>query len=149
MKMNKRDGISYEQLFMFECMKRGMDPHPAIGDFLPHDVAVLNQAGRFFRVQVKGTGTAEKWKKTEGSNNRYNICVNRPNRSKASLDCSKVDIWAVYVDPIKEWYLIPCLELSEVAPNTTLRLYPHTKGGSKASTEKYRGKWDIFKKWDI
>lgn len=148
MRMIKRDGISYEALFMYECMKRGLDPHPAIGDFLPHDVAVLNQAGRFFRVQVKGTGTEEKYKKTKGTTDRYTVSINRPNRSKASLDCAKVDVWAIYVVPVDQWYLIPCLELVEVA-NTTLRLYPHTKGGSKAFTEKYRDKWEIFKKWDI
>lgn len=148
MRMNKRDGISYEALFMHECMKRGLDPHPTIGDFLPHDVAVLNQAGRFFRVQVKGTGTEDKYKKTGGTADRYTINLTRPNRSKASMDCAKVDVWAVYVDPVGEWYLIPCLELVELT-STSLRLYPHTKGGSRAATEKYRGKWEIFKKWDI
>jgi hypothetical protein len=149
MRENKREGISYEALFMHECMKRGLDPHLTVGDFLPHDIAVLNQAGKFFRVQVKGTGTHDKYKKTSGTEHRYNINITRPNRSKASIDCSKVDVWAVYVDPVDEWYLIPCLELEEAAPGTVLRVYPHTKGGSKAATEKFRGRWDIFKKWDI
>tara|TARA_B100000902_G_C26994521_1_gene756742 strand:+ start:213 stop:680 length:468 start_codon:yes stop_codon:yes gene_type:complete len=149
-KGTKRAGASYEQLFAYECMQRGMDPHIPLGDFLPHDILVVNQAGNYFKVQVKGTGNACKHKKTKNTADRYSITAIRDveSHSTDSLDCAKVDVWAVYIQPVNQWYLIPCIDMDEcIKGGRTLRFYPHTENGSRAITEKYRNNWEVFKRW--
>ena len=60
---------------------------------------------------------------------------------KETLDCTKVDILAAYVETIPTWYIIPCLEINQ---NIRISLYAHNPH-SRAKHEKYREAWDLFK----
>ena len=137
MSENKRIGTSYECLFQFEILRRGLHPHQSIGDYLGHDTAVMNDAGVFYRVNVKGTNSSGP---INGGKRRYEVTVSTGRRS-TPLDCSKVDIIAVYIQPKDCWYLVPCLPF---ANKSTLRFYPDTPGGSRSVTEQYREDWSCF-----
>jgi hypothetical protein len=131
----KARGTQYEMLFMSECFSKGLHPHDAPGDYLAHDVAVMNAAGRFYRVQVKGVSGIKP--------NRYEITLAKwRSGTSTELDCSKVDIFAGYLEPINTWYLVPCLALN--GNYKSIKFYPNTDGGSKARTEPFRNNWDCF-----
>jgi hypothetical protein len=138
MNYNKRVGSSYECLFSFEALQRGLHPHNSIGDYLGHDTAVMNDAGKFYRVNVKGTNSS---RCSNGGKRRYEISVGTGRDHKKPLDCTKVDIIAVFIQPSRCWYLVPCLPVSNLS---TLRFYPDTPGGSKAITEPFRDDWSCF-----
>ena len=61
---------------------------------------------------------------------------------KMSIDCTKVDILAAYVEPVDKWYIIPCLELSGTK---SVWFYPHHEG-SKSKSAQYLECWDLFKR---
>jgi hypothetical protein len=137
MSRNKRLGSSYECLFAFEALQRGLHPHESIGDYLGHDTAIMNDAGNFYRVNVKGTNSS---RSSNGGKRRYEISVGT-GVNKTPLDCTKVDVIAVYIQPSQCWYLVPCLPVSNLS---TLKFYPDTPGGSKAITEPFRDNWSCF-----
>lgn len=135
---SKAKGTRYEQMFMAEALKRGLHPHDAPGDYLPHDVAVMNGAGKFYRVQVKGTS-----KVSSDAGSRYQITLSKWVSGNArELDCSKVDVLAGYLEPLDTWYIVPCLALS--GNYHSVKFYPNTEGGSKSKTEPFRDNWDCF-----
>lgn len=140
-KINKVSGTLYEQIFIIECLKRELHPHPSIGDYLPHDLVVINSAGRAVRVQVKGTASPHK--NTAGSVDRYRITA----KSKFGkvgenhpLDCTRVDVMAAYVQPFDVWYLIPCTSLTSMS----VWLFPATEK-SKGQYERYKENWSLFR----
>ena len=137
MSKNKRIGTSYECLFLYETLKRGLHPHESVGDYLGHDTVVMNDAGRFYRVNVKGTRS----QRNQNGAKRFEVSVGTSRINKIPLDCSKVDIIAVYIEPRNLWYLVPCLPVSNLC---TLKFYPDTEGGSKAITEPFREDWSCF-----
>lgn len=137
MRQNKRLGTSYECLFLYEALQRGLHPHQCVGDYLGHDIAIMNDAGKFFRVNVKGTSQS---RCSNGGARRFTIKV-LAGSPPTPLDCTKVDVVAVYIAPKQLWYLVPCLPVSNLS---TLKFYPDTPNGSKAVTETYRENWDCF-----
>ena len=138
MQCSKQKGTMYEMLFIAECMKRGLHPHDSPGDYLAHDSLVLNNAGKVFRVQVKGTNTSDE----RGSRMpRYRVTAkssNTPNHH--GLDCTKVDVLAAYVGITETWYIIPCLK---VEARRAVWLFP-SNPDSKGQFEKYKDNWDYF-----
>ena len=132
----KQQGTLYEMLFIAECMKRELHPHDSPGDFLPHDMLVLNNAGKIFRVQVKGTDTVNE---RRGRYPRYRITAKSGNTS-SYIDCTKVDVLAAYVRPVDMWYIIPCLRIQN---RKAVWLFPDNLE-SKAQFEKYKENWDYF-----
>ena len=137
---HKLSGTVYEQAFMLACLKRGLHPHPSVGDYLPHDIIVQNSAGRLFRVQIKGTQSiAYRGKGKIGKLGRYGIKAVRGG-SKSSIDCQWVDVLSVYVEKLDCFYNIPCTDLSSASVWVT----PHIKNG-KGKYEKYAESWDVYK----
>ena len=51
----KNKGTLYEQTFFTEALAHDLDVFTPLGDYLPQDCLVMNQAGKIFRVQIKGT----------------------------------------------------------------------------------------------
>ena len=51
----KRRGSLYEQTFFTEALARNLEVFTPLGDYLPQDCLVMNQAGKIFKVQIKGT----------------------------------------------------------------------------------------------
>ena len=137
---HKADGTLYEQIFIAKSMSMGLHPHPTIGDYLPHDVIILNDAGRSFRVQVKGTGAPRKGH-TKESCIRYEVTIGT-GRNKQPMDCTKVDVIAALVKPLDTWYLIPCVSIP--GNRQSIKFYPHTPGGSKSHSEQFKENWSVF-----
>ena len=138
---SKQKGTRYEMLFISKCMKMGLHPHDTVGDYLQHDMLVMNDAGCVHKVQVKGTNYAvTERRKTP----RYRITAKRGNKvSKkdglGDIDCTKVDILAAYVEKHDVWYLIPCLAIH----NMSIWLFPDNLK-SKAKYEIYKENWNCF-----
>ena len=136
--MNKQKGTAYEYRFFSNILDRGYELFIPAGDNLPIDCVVQNGAGKLFKVQIKGTASPESQNRKAP---RYKILAGTGNRSKVSIDCTKVDILAAYVDPMDAWYIIPCLELNS---KLSIWFYPHSLD-SKARTEQFRENWSQFK----
>jgi len=136
----KRRGNLYEQIFFTEALARNLEVFTPLGDYLPQDCLVMNQAGKIFKVQIKGTKD-KVIDKANGGLGRYMITTATGTAKKMTLDCTKVDILAAYVESIPTWYIIPCLEINQAI---RISLYAHNPK-SKAKHEKYREAWDLFK----
>ena len=100
----------------------------------------MNQAGKVFKVQIKGTKD-KVFDKANGGQGRYMVTTASGTSKKMTIDCTKVDILAAYVEAIPTWYIIPCLEINQAL---RISLYAHNPL-SKAKHEKYREAWDLFK----
>lgn len=136
----KRKGSLYEQTFFTEALARNLEVFTPLGDYLPQDCLVMNQAGKIFKVQIKGTKDKQFDKANKGLG-RYMITTSTGRIKKETLDCTKVDVLAAYIESIPTWYIIPCLEINQCI---RISLYAHNPN-SKAKHEKYREAWDIFK----
>ncbi len=134
-KNTKRKGYIYEQTFFTEALQRGLEVFTPLGDYLPQDCIVVNAAGKKFNVQIKGT------EKSNEDKNRYKFSVTTGRAVKQPLDCTKVDVVAIFCADIDTWYLIPCMAIDGAL---TVAVYPHNPK-SKAKHEKYRENWQIFK----
>ena len=104
------------------------------------DALVMNDAGKIYKVQVKGTRSS--WKAPDRKEGRYKIQPTTGRAGKKPVDCTKLDILVGYVQPYDAFYIIPCLDLNHTK---SLWLYPH-KEGSTAKWEVYRDRWDYFKR---
>ncbi len=134
----KQAGTLYEQLFIAESIRRGLQPHVPIGDYLPHDIVVYGKDGVCHRIQVKGTHTHvydRKYNKTA----RYRITAATGSQSKTKINCEQVDVLACYLATWDMWYIIPCIHIKSAC----VWLYPK---GKRGQYEKYKNNWDIFEK---
>ena len=92
----KNKGTLYEQIFFHEALARNYEVFTPLGDYLPQDCLVMNQAGKIYKVQIKGT--ADKVAdKSRGGMGRYMITTSAGAGCKKTIDPSKVDILAAYV----------------------------------------------------
>ena len=137
----KRTGSIYEQQFFLDALKNGLEVFTPIGDYLPQDCIVMNSAGRTFRVQVKGTGVLIEDKRNNGGLGRYMITSASGKKVKETIDCTKVDTLAAYIEPVNAWYIIPCMDLDNAI---RISLYPHN-AKSKAKYERFLNNWNAFK----
>ena len=138
---NKTAGTVYEFKFFSKILELGYDLFMPAGDNLPIDCIVQNGAGKLYKVQVKGTGSENREGSRNAKSKRYKVLAATGQSSKMSIDCTKVDILAAYVEPVDTWYIIPCLEIGA----KSVWFYPHIEK-SKSMTERYKEKWDLFKK---
>ena len=142
----KQAGSLYEQIFVVEAMRRGLEPHLPIGDFLPHDVVVYG-GGVCWRVQVKGTATESRDERRRNLRGRFRITAATGMSTKKIIDCRHVDILAAYIAPWDLWYLIPCEEIK----SKCCWFYPdQSPDGSKhgkppsGKFEKFKNDWEVF-----
>lgn len=139
---NKKKGSVWEYGFFAEAMKRGYDVFIPAGDHLPIDCVVQNSAGQLLKVQVKGTTRNCPDKRNFA---RYKVLAGTGSSSKSPLDCTKVDILAVYVACLDVWYIIPCMALDG---KVGLWFYPDNQK-SKAKYETYKEAWDCLKGFSV
>jgi len=134
---NKKSGTYYEQLFICECLNKGMDVSVPIGDYNQYDV-IIDTSKTLFRVQVKGTAS-----KRRDRRSGYSITtgMGRHTSKKTRYQDDAYDILAALVisDGYQYWYIIP---KDKVGTNLTLKLFPSPD--SKAKWEKYRHGWDLI-----
>lgn len=138
---NKTAGTVYEYKFFSKILELGYDLFTPAGDNLPIDCIVQNGAGKLYKVQIKGTASENREGGRNARSKRYKILAATGQSSKESIDCTKVDILAAYVQPVDTWYIIPCLEISA----KSVWFYPHIEN-SKSMSERYKEQWDLFKK---
>ena len=100
----------YEYKFFSKILEKGYDLFIPAGDNLPIDCIVQNGAGNLYKVQIKGTASENREGGRTGKK-RYKVLAATGQSSKTSIDCTKVDILAAYVEPVNTWYIIPCLEI--------------------------------------
>lgn len=135
---NKRPGSVYEYQFFAKAMSLGFEVFVPAGDHLPQDCHVVNEAGRIFRVQIKGTRVPI----TYGKIPRFRLTTGQGVGNKNAIKCNDVDVLAGYVSPVNTFYIIPCEKLTGVST----WVYPNDpKAENKYKFEKYRENWDIFK----
>ena len=134
---NKRNGCVYEQIFFARAMKKGFEVFVPTGDHLPQDCHIVNESGKIYRVQIKGTSTAanEPGKKYP----RYRITSSRSN-ARAQIECEDVDIVACYIEPHDIFYIVPC----ELITGVSTWFYCNDPR-SKHELERYRENWEVFK----
>ena len=129
----KRQGTSYEALFVSEALKRGLDAHEPVGDYLPHDTLVTGHSGQMYRVQVKGTTSQPK------GATHYKVLCAKGNVKKIKLNKEHCDIFACYVAPARTWYLIPVENIDSVS----VYLSPKNEY-SNAMYEMWKEAWNVF-----
>lgn len=94
---------------------------------------VVDCNGRLFRVQVK---SSEKQKKHQSTNKhtRYEVWLHKTNPYKPN----EVDVFAIHLQDINKWYLIPAFLL---VGKRSLSIYPDSP---KSKFEIYADNWEIF-----
>lgn len=119
-------------------MSHGLHVFDPVGDYLPIDVIVQNNAGTLFRVQVRGTsGVKADYKRGRAA--RVSLRVGT-GAKKAYLDASTFDIFAAHVADHDTWYLVPSHLLGD---RDMLKVYPQVEK-SKGQWEKFRDLWTLF-----
>lgn len=98
-----------------------------------YDVVVEN-GGPIWRVQVKSTIFCRR-------GNEYSLNVMGPGRKQYKK--GTVDFFAVWVIPVREWYIIPYPAMGK---KTTLHF---TAGSKRAKWARYREAWDLLKVVEI
>ena len=137
-RLNKSSGTLYEYIFATEALRRGLHPFMPLEEHLAQDTLVMNDAGKTFRVQIKGTQHVTQ--DSPSSRKRYKIMSSTGSTTKLPIDCAKVDLVPSYIATEDIWYIIPCLELEN---SKTFWLYNHPD--SKGRLEKWKGRWDLFR----
>ncbi len=136
---NKTAGTAWEYDFFARALERGLDVFIPAGDDLPVDCHIVNSAGTIYRVQCKGTAVNNK---TVGEyHDRYKIIAGTGRSSKNPIDCTKVDVVACYIAPVKTWYFVPCLELEG---SISMWFYPNNEK-SKSRYARFKENWEVFK----
>tara|TARA_Y100000994_G_scaffold229215_1_gene214054 strand:+ start:72 stop:470 length:399 start_codon:yes stop_codon:yes gene_type:complete len=123
----QRIGWIAETLFIAECLERDFEPHPTTTP-MPWDFIVHCPSGDL-KVQVKSTAFKEK--------NSYNVNVGAGFNHKSRMS-EDVDVVAVYIMPLKEWWMIPRDKLG----GKTLRLMPDKS--SQSRFKPYQNNWSIY-----
>jgi len=123
---NKR-GEWAELLFMTVASGRGFNVAKLWGESRRYDV-VLEQNGRFLRVQVKST---EMWLGTCYLCQLYAY-------GRRAYTPKEIDYYAIYVLPADIWYIFPVRTLTGMR---TVALTPHLKGHKY---ERYMEAWPLL-----
>jgi hypothetical protein len=131
----KKRGEWVELLFMAHATRRGLKVAKPHGDSAPFDVIVEND-GRFFRVQVKSTMTKHHncWRCTCFSwSYRQHRPVAKPYRT------GQLDFLAAYIIPEHTWFIIPARELRSRG-----LVLPSKKRTGPHRYTKYREAWHLL-----
>ena len=123
----QRIGAIAETRFIAECLERDFEPHTPTTP-MPWDFIVHCPAGDL-KVQVKSTSCIK--------DNYYVVNTSCGKTSKEHIP-STVDVVAVYLAPIQEWWMIP----QSVVTSLTIKLF--SDNPSKSKYKKYQNNWSIY-----
>jgi hypothetical protein len=137
-KHNKDRGFLFEQLFIYESLKKNIISHKPVLDPSCHDLIVLDDKGCVSIVQVKSIRYRTYDNKINKGCFKYSIKATCDS-DKTLLKDSYVDILAVYAVNEKVWYLIPTAAIG----TKTIVIYPHIEC-SKGGYEKFKESWSVF-----
>lgn len=125
----QRIGAIAETRFVAECLERDFEPHTPTTP-MPWDFIVTCPAGDL-KVQVKSTACISKGEKC------YVVNTACGRIGKEHIP-DIVDVVAVYLSPIQEWWMIP----QSIVTSLTIKLYPEKV--SKSKYKKYQNNWSVF-----
>jgi hypothetical protein len=123
----QRIGAIGEARFIAECLERDFEPHTPTTP-MPWDFIVHCPAGDL-KVQVKSTSCIK--------DNYYVVNTSCGKTNKEHIP-STVDVVAVYLAPIQEWWMIP----QSVVTSLTIKLF--SDNPSKSKYKKYQNNWSVF-----
>ena len=123
----QRIGAIAETRFIAECLERDFEPHTPTTP-MPWDFIVTCPAGDL-KVQVKSTSC--------NKDNAYLVNTGCGRISKDYIPDS-VDVVAIYLAPINEWWMIP----QSIVTSLTIKLYPENP--SKSKYKKYQNNWSVY-----
>jgi len=123
----QRIGAIGEARFIAECLERDFEPHTPTTP-MPWDFIVTCPAGDL-KVQVKSTSC--------NKDNGYVVNTGCGRIGKEHIP-DTVDVVAVYLAPINEWWMIP----QSVVTSLTIKLYPENI--SKSKYKKYQNNWSVY-----
>ncbi len=123
----QRIGAIAEARFITECLERDFEPHTPTTP-MPWDFIVHCPAGDL-KVQVKSTSC---------NKDRYYVVNTSCGQSNKEHIPNTVDVVAVYLAAINEWWMIP----QSVVKSLTIKLYPDQP--SKSKYKKYQNNWSIY-----
>jgi hypothetical protein len=123
----QRIGAIAETRFITECLERDFEPHTPTTP-MPWDYIVHCPAGDL-KVQVKSTSC---------NKDRYYVVNTSCGQSNKDHIPNTVDVVAVYLATINEWWMIP----QSVVTSLTIKLYPDQP--SKSKYKKYQNNWSVY-----
>ena len=123
----QRIGAIAEARFITECLERDFEPHTPTTP-MPWDYIVHCPAGDL-KVQVKSTSC---------NKDRYYVVNTSCGQSNKDHIPNTVDVVAVYLATINEWWMIP----QSVVTSLTIKLYPDQP--SKSKYKKYQNNWSVY-----
>jgi len=123
----QRIGAIAETRFVTECLERDFEPHTPTTP-MPWDFIVHCPAGDL-KVQVKSTSTK--------THSHYSVNTGTGTGIKEHMS-DVVDVVAVYVAPIKQWWMMP----RDTVTSKTIKLYPENP--TKSRFKKYQNNWSIY-----
>jgi len=133
----KRSGEISQAAFLLKARMMGFKIAIPWGDSERYDFIVwAREGGRFFRVQVKGTGRLHR--------RGYEVQPVHSTRGQGKRRYSKkdIDVLVGHVQPVDAWYLIP---IEKVGRAKSLRFYPDI-AVRRPRWEEWREKWAVIEK---
>ena len=127
LKTYKQRGEWIELLFMTRAAKRGFVVSKPWGDSARYDIGI-EMAGRFKRVQVKGTNCRQ--------GNSYSCLLSNDKLKRYTV--KEIDYFAIYLLEDDIWYIFPAKRL---AGKSSVMLSPHRK---KNPHGRYKEAWDLL-----
>lgn len=124
---SQRIGWIAETLFIAECLERDFEPHPTTTP-MPWDFIVHCPSGDL-KVQVKCTTCRDK--------SAFNVNTGTGTSTKVHMS-DNIDVVAIYIAPIKEWWMIPRDQIL----SKTIKLYPNK--ASQSRFKPYQNNWSIY-----
>ena len=143
-KSYKQRGEWVELQFMAQAASRGLSVLKPHGDSLQYDV-VIDSAGHFLRVQVKGFSA-------HSGRGGYLVRLRRgAEGTDQHYHAEDLDLFAIYILPVQAWYLIPSARVLLPKPKIWLRLYPdgpprNGRHTAEHDYEHYREAWELLTK---
>jgi len=132
---NVLKGSRAEGRFIADCIERGlniaMPMTPTSYDFL------VDTGIKIVKVQVKSVSKIDRSSRGEKVKCMLTHGTKNGHRHYSEKD---TDVVALWVDPVKEWYIFP---IKEVSGKLTISLFPTVKD-SKSGYEKFRNAWEFI-----
>jgi MoaA/NifB/PqqE/SkfB family radical SAM enzyme len=130
----KWQGEIAEMGFQHKAASMGFTVTKPYGDSDSYDF-IVDAGNRLWRVEVKSGSSMKR--------NGYRVAVRhfwRGPQSKRAYTADQIDILAVYVVPLKVWYIIP---VGAFTPSESLILFPHLPGHA-GKYEQFREAWHLL-----
>ena len=126
-------GLLAEKLFDAECTRRKIKTLKPTDPKSKYDIAI-DIEGKIFKVQIKSTSYFIKRKDPKI---RYGVKL-VPSASNRLYLKSEVDLFAIYIEPLNIWYLIPYDNIGE---KKRVTLYPYD---TSSLYDPYQNAWYIL-----